>query len=300
MTWITRVPSETDLPELRDLIDAQEGALDPKHKPASPSWPVELLRGHNDNPHNLVWTDADGTIRAWASMQPDAHRKRIEVELFRDLDFPDLAAVWDWCLDLASQDYAGWVLWPTANHLDPEMASVFRNTGFALIRKYFLLTRPLAADAYPELPTGVSVDVISSDDDFAEWHSAHQDSFSTHFGFTPRPAEQWIPHFRNADAADSDGRFLLRVDGRVAGFVSCTNDNAHENGGFIDLLGVRHEFHRRGYGELLLRWAFAYSASRGFSDVDLAVDTGNESGALALYERVGFGPLSEFHLYARD
>lgn len=299
MTWTTRVPQEADLPELRDLIDAQEGGLDPKHKPASPSWPVELLRGHNDTPHNLVWTDENDTIRAWASMQPDAHRSRIEIELFRDPEFPDLAVVWEWCLDLARREFEGWVLWPTANHLDDEMARVFQDTGFALLRKYFLLTRVLGGDEFPELPPGVSVDVIDSDDDFAEWHAAHQDAFSTHFGFTPRPAEQWIPHFREADAADPQGRFLLRFDGRVAGFVSCTNDNAHENGGFIDLLGVRHEYHRRGFGEILLRWAFAYSASRGFTDIDLAVDTGNESGALSLYERVGFGPLSEFHLYAR-
>jgi ribosomal protein S18 acetylase RimI-like enzyme len=48
-----------------------------------------------------------------------------------------------------------------------------------------------------------------------------------------------------------------------------------------------------------LRWAFSYCAGRGFTDVDLTVDTGNESGALALYERVGFRTLSEFHLYAR-
>ena len=93
---------------------------------------------------------------------------------------------------------------------------------------------------------------------------------------------------------------VLRVNGRVAGFVVCANDNAHDNGGYVDLLGVRQDFQHRGLGELLLRWAFAYCAARGFTDVDLSVDTGNESGALALYERVGFTVMSEFHLYARD
>lgn len=299
MTWVIRTPEESDLPELRDLIDAQEFALDDKHKPASPSWAFELWRGHNDTPVNRVWTDETGTIRAWASMQPDEHRHRIEIELFRDLQFPDMAEVWEWVLTHAEQHYPEWILWPTINHLDVEMADVLRATGFDLLRRYFLLTRPLHGDTYPELPEGVTIDTIRSDDDFREWHAAHQDAFSHHFGFTPRPAEQWIPHFRNADAADPEGRFFVRVGDRVAGFVSCTNDNAHDNGGFIDLLGVRYDFHRRGLGELLLRWAFAYSAGRGFTDIDLAVDTGNESGALALYERVGFGPMSEFHLFAR-
>ncbi len=298
MTWVTRAPVEADLAELRDLIDAQESWLDPKHKPASPSWPFELLRGYVDEPRNQVWCDESGAIVAWASIQADKHRERLDIEIFRTPGFSDASIVWDWCRDAAATEFPGWIVWPTINYRDDEMAAVLRATGYDLIRRYFLLTRPLGNDEYPALPAGVTIDVMRTDEDFAEWHAAHQDSFSKHFGFTPRPAEQWIPHNLEADAADPEGRFLLRVNGVVAGFVVCTNDNAHENGGYVHLLGVRHAFHHRGFGELLLRWAFAYSSSRGFADIDLSVDTGNESGALALYERVGFGPMSEFHLYA--
>lgn len=299
MTFVTRVPVEADLDELRRLIDIQESHLDPRHKPASPSWPFELLRGHVDEPRNRVWCDESGAILAWASLQPDELRRRLEIELFRVPNFPNSATVWAWCREVASDDFPGWDVWPTINYLDHEMAEVLRSTQFELLRRYFLLTRPLGIEAYPALPSGASIDVIRTETDFIEWHAAHQDSFSRHFGFTPRPAEQWISHMREEDAADPEGRFLLRVDGDTAGFVVCTNDNAHENGGFVQLLGVRHTFHHRGFGELLLKWAFAYSADRGFTDIDLAVDTGNESGALALYERVGFGPMSEFHLYSR-
>jgi ribosomal protein S18 acetylase RimI-like enzyme len=294
----TREPTQDDLDELRMLIDAQESALDPNHKPASPSWPFELLRGHNDAPRNQVWLD-DGKIVAWASMQPDEHRHRIEIELFRVPGFPQLRSAWDWCLSVGAADYPDWVLWPTLNHLDVEMAAMLTETGFELLRRYHFVTRPLRDDAYPELPEGVSIDVVTTADDFLEWHAAHQDSFSQHFGFTPRPAEPWIKHFTEYDGADPNGRFLLRVNGEVAGFVTCTNDNAHDNGGYVDLLGVRHAFHGQGFGKLLLRWAFAYCSSRGFTDVDLAVDTGNTSGALGLYSAVGFTTLSEFHLYAR-
>ncbi|MFZ9317052.1 MAG: GNAT family N-acetyltransferase, partial [Candidatus Nanopelagicaceae bacterium] len=43
-----------------------------------------------------------------------------------------------------------------------------------------------------------------------------------------------------------------------------------------------------GYGELMLRWAFAYYSSIGRKSLELNVDTGNESGALRLYEKLGF------------
>jgi ribosomal protein S18 acetylase RimI-like enzyme len=299
MSLTTRIPTEADVPELKALIDLQESTLDSRHKPAADAWPIELLRGHNDSPRNLVWTGDDGKIVAWASMQPDEHRHRVEIELFRAPGFPETRTVWEWCLATGAKEFDGWTLWPTSNFLDDEIAEVFRDTGFSLLRKYHILTRKLGPTPYPELPEGTTIDVISTDDDFVEWHAAHQDAFSQHFGFTPRPADKWIPHFKEYEAVDPDGRFLLRVDGHVAGFVTCTNDNEHENGGFVDLLGVRHEYQGRSFGELLLRWAFAYCASRGFTDVDLTVDTGNESRALALYERVGFDRLTEFHLYDR-
>jgi ribosomal protein S18 acetylase RimI-like enzyme len=299
VTYLTRIPTESDVPELKALIDLQESTLDSRHKPASDAWPIELLRGHNDSPVNQVWLDDAGRIVAWASLQPDEHRLRLEIELFRAPSFPAIREVWDWCLTVGARDFTDWTLWPTNNHLDDEMAEVFRETGFSLLRKYHILTRTLGPTQYPDLPEGSSIEVITTDDQFVEWHAAHQDAFSRHFGFTPRPAEKWIPHFKEYEAADPEGRFLLRVDGEVAGFVACTNDNEHENGGFVDVLGVRHAFQGKGFGELLLRWAFAYCATRGFTDVDLTVDTGNESRALALYERVGFERLTEFHLYDR-
>lgn len=300
MTFGTRIPTKADLDELRRLIDAQEGNLDPQHKPASPSWPADLLDGFVDTPCNQVWTDHAGKIVAWVSVQVDEHRKRLDIELFRVPGFPQPVALWAWVLTVAETEFPGWIVWPTINYLDDEMSIVLSATGFGLIRRYYLLTRPLENERYPELPEGVTIEVMRGADDFAEWHAAHQDSFSNHFAFSPRPAEKWLAIYLGADSADPDGRFLVRVNGRVAGFVACNNDNAHENGGYVDLLGVRQEFHHRGLGELLLRWAFAYCAGRGFTDVDLSVDTGNDSGALALYERVGFTVMSEFHLYARD
>jgi ribosomal protein S18 acetylase RimI-like enzyme len=68
----------------------------------------------------------------------------------------------------------------------------------------------------------------------------------------------------------------------------CTNHRAENQGGFIDKLGVRKNFRGRGYGEMLLKWGCAYSIERGFKDVALGVDTGNETGAVALYEKTGF------------
>ncbi|MFM8405265.1 MAG: GNAT family N-acetyltransferase, partial [Actinomycetota bacterium] len=44
----------------------------------------------------------------------------------------------------------------------------------------------------------------------------------------------------------------------------------------------------KGFGELLLRWALHYYQQLNRKYVELNVDSGNESGALRLYEKVGF------------
>jgi ribosomal protein S18 acetylase RimI-like enzyme len=297
---ITRTPQLEDASDLAALIDAQESALDPGHKRAPESWPRDLLRGHFPNPRNQVWCDDAGAIQAWASCQPDPHRKRLEVEIFRRPGYSDLAEVWQWCVDQGATEFPDFVLWPTTNSRDEEMAALLSSSGFELLRRYHMLTRPLHGETPPPLPSECTIEVMRSEADDRAWHTAHQDAFSRHFGFTPRPYEAWIALMRDQESADPNGRFLLRVDGQVAGFVVCGLDNAHENGGYIALLGVTHGYQGRGYGELLLRWALSHSAGKGFTDVDLVVDTGNSSGAIALYEKVGFTTLSEFHLYAQS
>jgi ribosomal protein S18 acetylase RimI-like enzyme len=47
-------------------------------------------------------------------------------------------------------------------------------------------------------------------------------------------------------------------------------------------------------GEAILRHALVYFESRGLVGADLTVDTGNESGALRRYEKVGFNPESSW------
>ncbi|MGW2557740.1 GNAT family N-acetyltransferase [Streptomyces sp. NPDC001514] len=57
--------------------------------------------------------------------------------------------------------------------------------------------------------------------------------------------------------------------------------------GWVRALGVLPSARGRGIGALLLRQAFAEFARRGRTTVGLAVDTGNTTGALRLYERSG-------------
>ena len=70
------------------------------------------------------------------------------------------------------------------------------------------------------------------------------------------------------------------------------------NGGWLDKLGVLEKFRGLGLGKLLLQWGIAHAAEKGYQSIGLGVDTGNESGALQLYENQGFKPTVVWRGYA--
>ena len=100
-----------------------------------------------------------------------------------------------------------------------------------------------------------------------------------------------------AVAIDFDARWLLFYEKQPVGFIECSDIKKEKNTGYVDGLGVIQEFQGRGLGELLLRWAFAYYSAKRISCIELNVDTGNESGALKLYEKLGMKPKHSWQQY---
>ena len=129
------------------------------------------------------------------------------------------------------------------------------------------------------------------------WWELHQDSFSKHFGFAPRPMELWIEQTKAASTLDPAACFILDYQGEPAGFVQLANANYHLNGGYVDVLGVAHKFQGLGLGQILLQHGINHSVDQGRDFIELNVDSGNESGALRLYEKLGFKPNSGWKQY---
>jgi mycothiol synthase len=91
--------------------------------------------------------------------------------------------------------------------------------------------------------------------------------------------------------------WLAWDDGRVAGALE--GRPVDEALGWIKNLGVRPDYRRRGIGAALLTRVFAEFKGRGCKRVELGVDRANETGATALYERVGMHPAQKFDFYAK-
>lgn len=93
---------------------------------------------------------------------------------------------------------------------------------------------------------------------------------------------------------DPGGVFMAFDKDIAVGFCQCTDEYSEDNKGYISSLGVAREYQGAGIGEALLQTGVSRCVTKAYDSVELNVDTGNESGALKLYEKVGFSPESSW------
>lgn len=267
------------------LVDALELAIDPQAVVCGLDQANEFIDGWFDESEtDLVLADDD--VEGFLTLQVDRGRGRTYAEIYLQPDAPMWAdVVAEVRRRSAKYNQPLWLLFNTRNVV---MRDIVESLGGSHLTTSWLMARPLSGDSMPTVPEDVRIRRAESEADRRVCHDIYEDAFAQHFGYVPRTYEQWIEPFHRSPSTDPQGMALLEVDGVAEGFIECDNSLAHDRAGHVGLLGVRHRSHKLGFGRLLLQWAFAHSAAQGFSRIELSVDTGNQSGALALYESLGF------------
>ena len=147
----------------------------------------------------------------------------------------------------------------------------------------------------PNLPSGIRLDTLVSGNDRAVYE-AMQEAFQDHWNFTPRPYDEWRSWNIEGPSFDPD-LWLLAFDGdEIAGASLCA---ARPDAGWVNILGVRSRWRRRGLGQALLQESFRTLHRRGFRKVGLDVDAANPTGATRLYERAGMHVARESESYQK-
>ena len=171
---------------------------------------------------------------------------------------------------------------------DAIAAAVYGEAGFSIVRHSFQMRIELSeAPATPEFPSGLEIRTMREGEE-ERIHAAHMDAFADHWDFHVQTMEQWRRWHRDAEFFDPKLWFLVLDDEKIAGIALCGQHHSGEpDFGWVDVLGVRPPWRRRGLGEALLRHAFRTMFERGFSRIGLGVDAENTTGAVRLYERAG-------------
>jgi mycothiol synthase len=174
----------------------------------------------------------------------------------------------------------------------PGDIALLQAAGFSRARWFFDMARP-ALDDVPDLPLpdGLELRPITSELVRQVWH-ADVDAFRDHWGgFDPSDAhlQSWL-----ARPSTDIGLWLIAFDGdEVAGGILNAID-AEENQalglsrGWLASVFTRRAWRRRGLATALIARSLIVLRERGMTSAALGVDADNESGALGMYERMGF------------
>jgi ribosomal protein S18 acetylase RimI-like enzyme len=292
-----RIATESDAKAIAEIANAHELSIDSKSTLFSEQAALDFISGYIDpSVTYLLSLDNKNEISAVVNLHPDALRSRYFTDVYAEPHVEDLADVVRWAIELAESEHPDWQMWPGANYLDKRLQGAWESHGFEFLRRYYTMRMEITSAPTVREIQGVeikSIDIADSDQ-VALWHKVHQNSFSQHFGFSPRNLENWKNLVLDDTFIDPTGVFMAYKDGEPVGFCQCTDEYAEESKGYISILGVAQEQQGLGIGEALLQTGISHSAAKGYSTLELNVDTGNETGALKLYEKVGLQPESSW------
>lgn len=182
---------------------------------------------------------------------------------------------------------------------------LFKNLGMKLTRHFWTMVVDLnGSPPTPLWPDGLTVRGMLPGEERAVIQAA-RDAFRDHWGHVEQPFEQEFERWQHFMANDTEFDpalwFLALADGEIAA-VSLCRLKSHEDPkmGWVNTLGVRRPWRKRGLGLALLQHSFAELQQRGQERVGLGVDASSLTGATRLYEKAGMRVLRQFDNYEKE
>ena len=301
---------EEDFPNIAAVINASLTADGSKERVTA----EELINiyahpAHWDAQHDILLVEGDGQLIGYANMQWRAEDTGDCLHLF-DLY---LVAAWRGCgLELAMQRTMERCIRETATaELDgvqhwfvskaPETwqarVEMLLGSGYAPVRYYFEMQRPLLGGSLPEivLPPGLAFRPALPEHYRTIWE-AGAECFRDQGDYVVLNDEDyrtWV-----ASPGLDPSLWLVAWDGdQVAG--AAINVIHEGTWGETDDLFVRRPWRKQGLGRALLAGSLHLFTARGLTTAGLGVDAENVSGALGLYESVGYRPYQRSASYRK-
>jgi ribosomal protein S18 acetylase RimI-like enzyme len=181
------------------------------------------------------------------------------------------------------------------DRIDPGADEIVSRFGYRYVRSSYTMMAPLPLPGMDDesLPSGVTIRTAGPDEG-PLLHELIEDTFAEHFGFASEPYEEWARAFFVKEETSPDLWFIAELDGAPAG-LSVVSINGSL--GWVDYLGVRKPARGLGIAAALLRKSYRAAAARGCTEAGLGVDASNETGAVALYEKVGLRQARVYDMY---
>jgi mycothiol synthase len=297
-----RPPTEDDIREITALYNAVPQALygaDVATERVLRTW---FRSPATDIERNLRVAVDDGAVLGYADIDPrgsEPTRCWAEAAIRRAEDFePTATALFDW-LEARACEETDPVIRANVWQKDDPMKRLLEERGYALIRHSYTMEIELGDTvAKPTWPDGITVRTFRDGDGYEIW-VVHEDTFADTWEYPGVPFDEWKHWMLQGPMFDPELWFLA-VDGDdLPGICLCRVSDREPGLGWVQILGVRREWRRRGLGRALLQHAFSAFHGRGFRRVGLGVDAASLTGAERLYESAGMHAVRQRDFYEK-
>jgi mycothiol synthase len=181
---------------------------------------------------------------------------------------------------------------------DEPMRERLEREGYSPSRYFWrMLIEMEEAPPVPGWPTGIAVrPCVPEQDDHATFE-AIEEAFADHWGHVDTTFEKWSQRHMSRADYDPSLWFLAMEGEQIAAAAICYDEG---DSGWVQAIGVRPAWRRRGLALALLYHVFAEFQRRGRTRVALAVDAENSTGATRLYEKVGMHIARQYVAYQKE
>jgi len=180
-----------------------------------------------------------------------------------------------------------------ANDSELNLQALLESQGYRPARYFFEMTRDINAPL-PEasMPPGLEVRPVT-EAHYRPIFEAANEAFRDHWGHIERNFDEDFPHWQ-ADPDFNPALWKVAWDGdQIAGMVqnfvnAAENAEYHRKRGYTEGISVRRPWRKLGLARALLVQSIAMFREMGMEETALGVDAENLSGALKLYQGVGY------------
>jgi mycothiol synthase len=295
-----RPPGEEDFDAMLEVLNAATRAVDGEDEYSAEGLRTWLTSPKVDPKRDVRVAEEDGRLVGYADVDPQGENPIVwwcDVRVHPDADVtavvPELVA---WLEQRACEGRLR--VWTPSKVR--AVAEAYERLGLEPIRHSFRMAIEL--DHPPEPPTwpeGLSPGPFEAGQERAVY-DAFRETWLDTWAPEEESFEEWAHWTVEREGFDPTLWFLAYAGEEIAGFSLCRPSETRPDTGYVNLLGVRRPWRRRGLGEALLRHSFVELYRRGFPRVALGVDAGSPTGATRLYERAGMHVVRRLDIYERE
>jgi len=201
----------------------------------------------------------------------------------------------------ANTDGSAVVLISRVGEPDETGKQILEEGGYARSLTFLVMERRLTEPPEPvHWPPGITVRAFVPGQDEQATYAADEEASEDKGYHTAMTFEEWAKRTSLNRAGFDPTLWLLACSGDEVAGVALNFYSEATRTGWVDHLGVRRQWRKRGIGRALLLHSFGEFQRRGIPRAVLTVDSNSLTNAPRLYERAGMRTIQQYHIYRKE